>query len=183
MLQKSSMFRTAEVFFLNPSKEYYLMDISRTIGLAHTSVKKNLDKLVKQGLITESIEKKGNRKFPLYKANADNKLFKMHKIIYNINSILESNLIEFIEEKLMPKSIVLFGSYARGEDNENSDVDLFVECRKEELNLKNFEKKLNRKIELHFNDKFASYPSELKNNIINGIVLSGFLEGYKWLQK
>ena len=183
MLQKSSIRRTAEVFFVNPTKKNYLMDISRSIGLAHTSVKKNLGKLLKLGLITESLEKKGKRKFPLYKANLDNKTFKKYKIIYNISSILESKLIDFIEERLMPKSIVLFGSYQRGEDTETSDIDIFIECKKEELDIISFEKKLKRKIELHFNDKFNTYPKELKNNIVNGIVLSGFLEEYKWLQK
>ena len=179
MLQKSSMSRTADVFFVNPTKKHYLMDISRIIGLAHTSVKKNLDKLVKLGLIIASVEKKGDRKFPLYQAKLDNKTFKKYKIIYNISAILESNLIEFIEEKLIPKSIVLFGSYQRGEDIEKSDIDLFIECKKEELDISSFEKKLGRKIELHFNDNFDSYSKELKNNIINGIVLSGFLGGYK----
>ncbi len=179
MLQKSSMDRTVEVFFRNPTKKHYLMDISRNIGLAHTSVKKNLDKLINLGLIVESIEKKGKRKFPLFKANRDNKLFKKYKTIYNISSILESKIIEFIEEKLMPKSIVLFGSYQRGEDIEKSDIDLFIECKKDELDISSFEKKLGRNVELHFNDNFNSYSKELKNNIINGIVLSGFLEGYK----
>jgi len=178
MLQKSSMIKTAEIFFLNPTKEHYLMDISRNIGLAHTSVKKNLNKLVKKGIIIESIEKKGGRNFPIYKSNINDKLFREHKIIYNINSVLESNVIKFIEDKLMPKSIVLFGSYVRGEDIEDSDIDLFVECKKEELNLEKFEKKLGRKIGLHFNEKFTVYSKELKNNIINGVVLSGFLEGY-----
>lgn len=179
MIQKSSIDRTAEVFFTNPTKKHYLMDISRSIGLAHTSVKKNLDKLVKMGLLIESIEKKGGRKFPLYRANLDDKTFKKYKTVYNISCILQSRLIEFIEEKLMPKSIVLFGSYQRGEDIENSDIDLFVECKKEELDIGSFEKKLGRKIELHFNDNFNSYSKELKNNIINGVVLGGFLEGYK----
>jgi len=109
----------------------------------------------------------------------DNKLFKEYKTIYNISTILESKIIGFIEERLMPKSIVLFGSYQRGEDIEKSDIDLFIECKKEELDITSFEKKLGRKIELHFNDNFTSYPKELKNNIINGILLSGFLEGYK----
>ena|SRR3989344_1054671 len=179
MLQKSSMFRTAEFFFVNPSKEHYLMDISRNIGLAHTSIKKNLKDLVKLGIINEHTEKKGGRLFPVYKANLDNKLFKRYKLIHNLSFILESGLVDFIEEKLMPKSIVLFGSYSRGEDIETSDIDLFVECKNEELNLKIFEKKLGRKIELHFNEKFTLYQKELKNNIINGIILSGFLEGYK----
>ncbi len=179
MLQKSSIFRTAEIFFVNPIKEHYLMDISRSIGLAHTSVKKNLDKLVKSGLVIKFAEKKGGRKFPLYKANTNNRLFKEYKMIYNLSSLLESDVIEFIEEKLMPKSIVVFGSYQRGEDTESSDIDIFAECKEEKLNLDKFEKKLDRKIQLHLKENFALYPKELKNNIINGIVVGGFLEGYK----
>lgn len=179
MLQKSSMDKTAEIFFVNPNKEYSLLDVSRNIKLAHTSVKKNLDELVKLGIIKKFVEQKGKRKFPFYKANIDSKTFKRYKIIHNISSILESGLIEMIEEKLAPKSIVLFGSYQRGEDMEDSDIDLFVECKKEDLDIKVFEKKLKRKIQLHFNEDFSSYSKELKNNIINGIVLCGFLEGYK----
>jgi predicted transcriptional regulator len=34
------------------------MEISRTVGIAHTSVKKNLTALVKLGFITEMLEKK-----------------------------------------------------------------------------------------------------------------------------
>ena len=56
---------------------------------------------------------------------------------------------------------------------------MFIECKEKELDIKPFEKKLARKIELHFNENFNLYSKELKNNIINGIVLSGFLEGYK----
>jgi len=179
MLQKSSMSKTSGIFFLNPTKEHYLMDISRKIRLAHTSVKKNLKELISIGLITKYIQEKGGRKFPIYKADRNNKLFKKYKLIYNITSLFESNLTEYIGDKLMPKSIVLFGSYQKGEDIEESDIDIFVECKKEELNLAKFEKKLGRKIELHFNENFTSYPKELKNNIINGIVVSGYLQGYK----
>lgn len=154
------------------------MDISRKIKIAHTSVKANLDVLTKQGIITESVEKKGSRKFPLYRANRENTLFKKYKLLYNLAEILESEIIELIEEKLSPKSIVLFGSYQKGEDTESSDIDLFVQCRQERVSLEKFEKMLKRKIQLHFNPSFISYPKELKNNIINGITLSGFLEGY-----
>ena len=173
------MLRTLEIFFTKPTKEQYLLDIARSIKLSHTSVKKNLIELVKSGVLSEKTERKGRRKFPLYRAQTDNAAFRRYKKIYNLSSIMESGLVEFIEERLSPKAIVLFGSYRRGEDTESSDIDLFVECKKEELDTEKFEKKLCRKIELHFRESFTLYPKELKNNIINGIVLSGFLEGYK----
>lgn len=179
MLQKSSISKTLEVFFISPTKEHYLMDISRNLGLAHTSVKKNLIQLVKINLVKQRILNRGGRKFPVYNANINNNQFKKLKIISNITAIFESSLVNFIEEKLTPKSIVLFGSYSRGEDTEDSDIDIFVECNQEELDLKLFEKKLKRKLQLHFKKDFTSFPKELKNNIINGVVLNGFLEGYK----
>ena len=178
MLQKSSIEHVLSVFFLFPTKSHNLMEISRTVGIAHTSVKKNLTVLVKLGFITEIFEKKGRRRFPLYKAKRENMLFQQYKLLYNLISIYDSNLIKHIEEKLSPRAIIVFGSYRRGEDVEDSDIDIYVECREEQLILQTFEKKLGRKIEIHFNENFASYSKELKNNIINGIVVSGFLEGY-----
>jgi predicted nucleotidyltransferase len=176
MLQKSTILKVLEIFFLFPTKKHYLKDISRRINIAHTSVKKNLDILLKKKLIIKESEKRGTRNFPLYKANIDNPDFRNQKKIYNYSEILNSGLINFLEEKLTPKTIVLFGSYQRGEDIEESDVDLFLECPKENVNLKEYEKILNRKVEVHFRNSFDFFPEELKNNIANGIVLKGFLK-------
>ncbi len=179
MLQKSSTWKALEIFFIHPTKAHYLMDISRTIKLAHTSVKKSLDELVRIGLVRKSVEKKGRRRFPLYAAKNDAALFRRQKLVYNLSSLFEAGIADFIEEKVSPKSIVLFGSYAKGEDTEESDIDVFVECRQEKLDLKPFERKLGRKIQLHFSENFADYPKELRSNIINGFVLSGFLDAYQ----
>ena len=179
MLQKYNTLKIIEVFFTEPTKEHYLMEISRKISLAHTSVKKDLEYLKREELVIKKIQKKGIRNFPVYKANLDNKKFKLDKMIYNLSTIFKSGLINFLEQAFFPKSIVLFGSYMRGEDIEDSDIDIFIESSEKELNLDNFEKKLKRKIQIHFKKNFVSYPKELKNNIINGIVLHGFLEGYK----
>ncbi|MFH1211900.1 MAG: nucleotidyltransferase domain-containing protein [Candidatus Woesearchaeota archaeon] len=178
MLQKSSMWLAAEQFFLHPTKEHCLTSISRNTKIAHTSTKKNLDKLAKAGIIKKSIESKGSRKFPTYKADLNSKEYKKQKQIYNLSKILDSGIADFLEKNLMPKAIVLFGSYLRGEDTEESDIDLFLECRQDEIDLKRFEKLLGRKLQLHFNENFKTYSKELKNNIINGFLLSGFLEGY-----
>src|SRR3989344_672511 len=179
MLQKSNMSRTLEPFFGEPAKKHYLLDISRSINLAHTSVKKDLLKLLGAGLITKAIEKKGKRKFPVYMANMNSREFIERKKARNLQKIIESGLVDFLEERLSPKSIILFGSYSRGEDTEESDIDLFLEYSQEKIRLDKYERVIGRKIQLHFNRDFAKYPKELKNNIINGTVLSGFLEAYK----
>lgn len=179
MLQISNTFNVAEVFFNEPTKPHYLIEISKKSKLAHTSTKKYLISLKKEGIIKESAEKKGKRSYPIYTADIDSSEYKNYKKIYNLIKVYDLKIIQFLKDKLMPKSIVLFGSYLRGEDVETSDIDIFVESKKHDLDLSKFEKEFKRKIELHFNEKFNDFPIELKNNIINGEVLYGYLEVYK----
>lgn len=178
MLQKCSVLKVAGIFFTEPTSNHYLVEISRKASLAHTSTKKHLLYLKKQSIIVETNERRGKRNFPIYKSNLDSHSYKRDKKTYNLLMLEKSGLIEFIKDKFMPRSIVLFGSYQKGEDIENSDIDLFVECKKESLNLSKFIQKLKRNVQLHFKDNFKKYPSELKNNIINGVVLDGYLEAF-----
>src|SRR3989339_1211723 len=114
MLQNCSIYNILEIFFNEPTKSHYLIEISRKSKLAHTSVKKYLLALKKDNLIIESIEKKGKRKFPNYIANLENPNFRRTKQLFNLDKIYNSNLIESLKDKSMPKSIVLSGSYSRG---------------------------------------------------------------------
>lgn len=179
MLQISNTLKIAGVFFNEPIKPHYLIEISKKSKLAHTSVKRNLNELKKQGIIIETVEKKGKRKFPYFKSNIENKEYKKFKKIYNLIKLEESGIIDYIKDRLMPKSVIVFGSYSKGEDIEESDIDIFVETKKQEIQVSEYEKKLKRKVELHFKENFDDYPNELKNNIINGIVLYGYLEVYR----
>ena len=178
MLQKCSILKVAGVFFREPTRDHYLIEISKKANLSHTSTKTHLQNLKKLSIIKESIEKKGSRKFPIFKADINNKNYREYKKIYNLLELQKSNITDFLKDKLMPKSIILFGSYQRAEDIEDSDVDIFVECKEEELDLSKYIKKLDRNIQLHFKENFTRYPVELKNNIVNGIVLEGYLEAF-----
>lgn len=179
MLQICSIWNVAGVFFKEPTKGQGLLEVCRKTNLAHTSVKKHIKRLKQAGIIYEHKEKKGSRLYPLYKAKQDTKRFRDYKKLYNFSELIDSGLIDYIKDTLTPKSIVLFGSYQRGEDTEDSDIDLFVEASNREISLSRFEKRLKRKIQLHFKKNFGEYPPDLKNNIINGTLLEGYLEAFK----
>jgi len=69
------------------------------------------------------------------------------KIAFSIKKIEESGLIEYLIKNVPAiHSIILFGSMARGEDDENSDVDLLVIGQRKKLDLSKFEKKVGREI-------------------------------------
>lgn len=178
MLQLCNTIKVLEVFFREPTEKHYLIEISRKSKLAHTSVKAHLNTLVKRKIINRSMERKGKRKFPYFVVDPNSLQFKRYKSAHNLLSVYNSGLVEFLRDKCMPKSIVMFGSYLIGEDTESSDIDLFVETKKQDIDLAKYEKNLGRKIELLFNKDFKDYSSELKNNIINGRTLYGYLEAF-----
>jgi predicted nucleotidyltransferase len=172
MLQDYTTYKILKVFFDNPSKKFGLKEISLISNIAHTSVKKELEKLIKKGLIKKEIEKRGERKFPLYYALVNDK-FKSLKKLSNEYQIRISGLIEHFSYELMPNTVILFGSFSKGEDVEESDIDIFVEAETKELDLKKFEKKFKKKINLTFKQDINNLKRELLNNIINGVILYG----------
>ena len=72
MLHKNKL-RIIEVFFEEPSKNFQIREISRLSKIAVTSVKKYLDELLKEKLLTK--DKK--TLYPSYVANQENRIFKI----------------------------------------------------------------------------------------------------------
>lgn len=175
MLHYCSLYRVASIFFAEPTRRHSLPEIVRSIGLAHTSVKRHLQTLEQAGLITRETEERGSRRF-IYYHGADSDVFRREKRTANLRMV--QPLVRHVADTLQPDVIVLFGSYARGEDVEKSDIDIYVQCGPQPLRLSQYEQELGRKIELHFRKDFASLPEELKNNILNGVVMHGYLRGF-----
>ena len=170
MFHKTQM-KILDLFFEEPSKQFQIREISREINLAHTSVKIHLDDFVNNNWI----KKIKTSIYPAYVANTEDSEFKLLKQIIIIKKIHDVKLIEFIQEKLSPKCIILFGSARKGEHTKNSDIDLFVESREKDIDLSYFERKLKHEIELFFSESIDTLSDELLNNIVNGVKLSGYL--------
>jgi len=159
-------------FFNYPNAVKNTRELAKEIGFSHTAISKTLDKLFNLKLILINKTKLQTE----ISLNQNNKNVFIEKRLYNIKSIYYSGIVTYLEEIYeIPKSIVLFGSYSLGEDNENSDIDIAIQTSmiNKKINLKEYEKKLNRKIELFFIDK--NTPEELLKSIYNGIVLRGNL--------
>ncbi|MFH1588512.1 MAG: nucleotidyltransferase domain-containing protein [Candidatus Diapherotrites archaeon] len=132
-----------ELFFENPFKEFHLRGVAKECDVAPMTAKNQLDKFMKEGFVEKN--KKAN--LVLFKANAGNKRFQLLKISFSLEKIEKSRLLEKLESEFSPLSIVLFGSTARGEDSNESDLDLLIISKnKKDLDLSRFEKKLKREI-------------------------------------
>lgn len=171
MIQNYTKYKILRVFFDYPTKKFQLREISRMIHLGLPSVINHVKDLEKQGFV----KKINGGVYDSYTSNKT-ELFKIYKRNDILIRLHESGLIDFLADNLVPDAIVIFGSASRGEDIEESDVDLFLMAKEKKMDLKIFEEKLNRRINLHFEDKIQDIPKELLNNIVNGIVLYGYLK-------
>ena len=171
MIQNYNTYKILRVFFDCPTKKFQLREISRLTNLGMPSVINHVKKLEKE----DFIKKISGGVYDSYMSNRTEK-FNFYKRNDVLIRLQESSLIEFLVDELMPDVIVLFGSASRGEDVEESDIDLFLLAEEKDVNLRKFEEKLKRKINLHFEEKISDLPKELLNNIINGIVLYGYLK-------
>ena len=165
-----------ELFLKKPNKEFHVRGIAKLLKISPTSASKHLKQLENEKLIV-SEKKYGHL---IFKADTESINYKVQKRNYNLNSIYNYKLINHLQKEYnQPEAIVLFGSYSRGEDTENSDIDLLIISPiKKELKLDKFEKKLERKIQLFVisKEEFKNTNINLKNNWINGIVLEGYIE-------
>lgn len=178
MIQNCNMSKVAKVFFSEPTEKHYLREISEKSSLAHTSVRNYLLDLKKEYVIKESVEKRGGRDYPFYTANTSSESYRKQKVVSNLSDLLGSGLVEYIRDATMPNVIILFGSYSRGEDTQESDIDLFVQAKGKALDVKKFEKILGRKIQLHFRGDIKAMPPKLKNGILSGFTLFGSVEAF-----
>ena len=101
------------------------------------------------------------------------KLYKRNDLILNIH---QNGLLDYIYDSCLPAVIILFGSASKGEDIEESDIDIFIQSQKKKLALGKYEKILNRKISLFFEEKFNKLSKELKNNLLNGLIVKGYIK-------
>lgn len=169
-------------FVENPEREFHVRELSKKFKKSPTTISKYLKLYKNQGVLQSKI--RYNHLF--FRAKISSNKYKILKLYSNLSKIYDSGVIDYLKEKLNePKSIVLFGSFAKAENNKKSDIDLFIQTSaKNEISLKAYEKKIGSKIQLFLSsdreiNEMKNKNPELLNNIINGITLYGLFEVFK----
>ena len=105
-------------FVLHQGASFYEREVARKAGLSPSSTHYILTRLYRAGVIN----RKQNGRMYFYSIDKTNPYLKEFKVLTNLL------LIEPLVERLKGLSyrIVLFGSWAEGRDNEDSDIDLFI---------------------------------------------------------
>ena len=173
---RESVFKIAQLIFNFPHKTFHIRMLEKETGLSTTAIINSLEELEKYEIITID-------KTPLttnIKANIESQAYKFYKVIFNLFMLQREMLISSLAFTYRPETIVLFGSAAKGEDIEGSDIDLLLITSRKVVGLgkiiESTQKDLNRKINLHVIETIEKSAKEFKNAIANGIVLHGYLK-------
>jgi len=163
------------LLFIKAGTSLNQRQIANLLEVSQPAVMKALPDLEKENLIKMQQDKETKRWS--IGLNRDNHKVMQLKRADNLKLIYETGLADFIEKEFVGSTIILFGSYSRGEDIINSDIDIAVIDRKEkQVELTKFEKELGRRININFYDSFKNIHKHLKENLCNGIILIGGVE-------
>jgi hypothetical protein len=166
-------------FFAYPETDFSLTDLCKETKTAKTTAKLVVEHLEKMGFL----EKKVYGRLWRLSARHDHPYFATRKIPGNLQMVYESGIIEDVLRRYpQARAIVLFGSYRKGDDVPESDIDIAVELPgKEPLRIKelgsitNFGYRRDVRVNAHLFSR-ESVDINVFANIVNGIVLWGFLE-------
>ncbi|PIN75334.1 hypothetical protein COV18_04055 [Candidatus Woesearchaeota archaeon CG10_big_fil_rev_8_21_14_0_10_37_12] len=165
-------------FFESPNQGFLIRELAKKTIINHTTVRKYILYYLKEGVL---VQKKG-KPYSVFLANQESKKYKNIKLYYNLELLRMSEIVECLEKVYEYPPIILFGSFARAEDDKNSDVDFCIISNiSKKLNLNEYEKKIGKQLSIHqFTKKqwetAKKKNKELVNNIVNGMTLSGQLE-------
>jgi predicted nucleotidyltransferase len=167
-------------FFSHPDENYYVREIAAIINEDPGNLSRELVKLEKEGLFKSFTRGKSkyyslSKEYPLYK--------EIKEIIFKTEGIAGS-LRNIITKYKGISAALIYGSYAKGNENKASDIDLLVVGRfpldEFTRKIRNLESKIGREINFtHYDQnefkKETAKPGSFLNLITKGkiIVLKG----------
>ena len=107
----------------NPYEKYYLREASRLLNMSPMTLSRSLQLLLKNNLVVK--EKIKNQIY--YYANMLNPAFRHMKVSRSLSWLAQKDVVGLIRKRIAGTvTIILYGSYAKGEDTKDSDVDILV---------------------------------------------------------
>ena len=173
---RESTFRVAEKIFNYPNRKFHVRMLAEETGFSTTAVTSSIEELQHFRIIT--IEETDLTKD--IKADMSSDAYTFYKTIFNLYRLKRYGFVDDLKARYAPEVIVLFGSFAKGEDIEESDIDICILSTKQnefsQKDLEHYQKEFCRRINIHFLRSLKQSSAEFKNALANGVVLYGYLK-------
>ncbi len=175
-LEKYVLLKVIDKITSEPNKSFSVRGLAKELNISSASSKSALDYMKEKQLVHLKIIGRTYQ----YNADLNNSLCRQWKILFNLDEITDSKIVEnFIKKFENIYSILLYGSYAKGTNDPKSDIDLLVIVQKyKKINL-NFVNNLKKEANISILS-FKEWKTKAKTNkvfyeniIYDSIVLYG----------
>jgi len=158
--------------FFNSLQYWHFDELLAKVHISKPQLSLWLKRYEKEGLI-KRVKPKG--KMPYYTANVDTAEFQNRKKLFGLKRLTDSGLITHLSTLDGAKAVVLFGSFARSDWYDHSDIDIFIYGSDENFEQGKYELKLKRDIQVHT----AKKPKDLRriDKMLPYIVSGNFIKG------
>ncbi len=162
-----------ELFFEYPSNYWHFEEILKKTGLSRDKANKWLKRMMNEGIV-KRVKEKG--KMPYYIGDYENPSYKNRKRLYALTQFYESGFLDHLQTLKEAKTVILFGSMTRSDWYNESDIDLFIYGKCDDLDLYRFQSKLKRDIQLfcaNTKKELEKMGPALLKNILRGNFIKG----------
>jgi len=168
-----------EIILTLIKEESHLREIARSIVESHSTVLRKINELVKENIL--DYKQEGKNKIFFIKNNLKAKNYIYSAEIYNLSKLLKKHselsiIFEEIKKNFKNGMIILFGSYAKGNEKKDSDIDIYIETT--DTKIKNKIKEINSKLSVKIGE-FDTNSLLIKEIIKNHIIIRGVEEFYE----
>ena len=167
--------RVLSLFTKNYEKEYYIREVEKLLEVSSRTALVTLAKLEKKGIL-ESKTKGKIKNYSIKKSTISMEFFLLTEQYKKIQFLEKNHLVKEVLEKadeFMQGIVIIFGSYAKGIQKEDSDLDLFIVGTFDEKKIK----EAGHKYGLDINIK--SYPMNIfEKEIRDDILLKEVIENH-----
>jgi len=122
LFTSKSRVKLLELLLLNPTEEFHLREISRRIQVSAPYVKREMTNLISLGLVL----KRSQGNLTLFKFNKGSPIAEELKRIFLKTESFGRFIRDRIREIGEIRFALIYGSFAKGEEAETSDIDLLI---------------------------------------------------------
>lgn len=169
MVQKRNIIKW-DIIGILLQKEDHIRGIAKKLKEPHSTILRKLNDLVKENVLDFKIE--GKNKVFFIKKNLIAKSYIMESELNKKILLMKKHpelavIFDEILKKTKERMIVLFGSYAKGTEKNDSDIDIYIETTNRNIkkNIESINSKINVKIG-SFDIKSPLIKEIIKNHVI-----------------
>ena len=160
------------LLFSNLGKQFYLSELAREVGTSPGNIQREIEKFIQDSLVSQ--EKKGNMVF--YHLNSNHALFNELQSLIIKTTGIEGELRALVKKLKDVQLAILYGSFARGEEHGESDIDFLVVSDGETKGLYSGIRKLESRFDREINPTVYGTSEFQKKLIKKGGFLTDILD-------